>query len=239
MPWSFAICEDEVKHSDALESLIRKWAEKRRHEVVIHTFEDANRLLGAWSDTDSFDALFLDIQLPGGLDGVSFAESVRRKDKDIPIIFVTHHSDLMIKGFSLEALDFIVKPVQEEPLYAALDRMAYRLQQLPEQYFSCRVERENIRYPVRSIYYFISVGHYILINGDENYRFREQMVTLLERLPRNFARIHRSIIVNMDHVYQYGSQRLIFEDAKRTELPISRNHMESFVRTISEYRRFF
>ena len=239
MPWIFAVCEDEKVYREALNEMIRKWASARQHQVTVHSFVDTGKLLGAWSDTNSFNALILDIELPHSVDGLTFAESVRRKDRDIPIIFVTNHSDLIAKGYSVEALDFIIKPVNEEQFFIALDRLAYRLEQMPVQYFNCRVERENMRFPLRDIYFFVNEGHYVMVNGNDEYRFRERVDDLQARLPKNFARIHRSIIVNLDHVFQYSTQRVVMNDAERTEHSIGKNYLDGFIKAISEYRRFF
>ena len=239
MLWRFAQCEDEKTYRETLEALLYLWAKARGREIFVHSFEDAGRLLGAWKDTDSFDALFLDIELPGGMDGLTFAENVRRKDKNIPIVFITIHGDHIAKGYALEVLDFIIKPVVRETIFPVLDRLAYRLDNRAKHYFECRIDRETVRYPMREILYFVSEGHYITLNGDEDFRFREKVDSLQGRLPRNFVRIHRSIIVNMDHVFQYGAGRVILDDARRTEHPVGRGYMENFIKTISEYRRFF
>ena len=238
MSWVFAYCEDEPNARGILAEQLKKWALTSEREVVLHCFEDADRLLGAWKDTETFDALFLDIELPG-LDGMSLAESIRRQDRDIPLVFITNHSYIMPKGFAVEAIDFIVKPLDEAQLFAALDRVAYRLDNRIETFFTCRVERENVRVPVREIYYFISEGHYTYINDDPDYRFREKMDDLFERLPKRFVRIHRSIIVNMDHIHSYNSSRIVLDNEEHGEHPIGKNYLESFIKAISEYRRFF
>jgi len=238
MPWIIAHCEDVKIERDVLEAQLHKWARLRKQQVTLFSFEDANRLLGAWKDTDSFDALILDIELPG-LDGVTLAENVRKKDGQIPIIFVTNHSHIMPKGFALEAIDFLIKPLVEESFFAAMDRLVNRLDHRGEDFFTCRIDREIVRYPLRKIYFFVSDGHYVTINEDSAIRFREKMDPLEARLPKNFVRLHRSIIVNMDHIHQYGIQRVIMDDEQRTEHPIGKNYTESFIKAITEYRRFF
>jgi len=238
LAWILAHCEDIAADREIIETQLKKWARLRKQKVTLYSFEDANRLLGAWRDTDSFDALLLDIELPGQ-DGVSLAESIRKKDRHIPIIFITNHSNIMPKGFALEVIDFLIKPLVEERFFAAMDRLLYRLQRRGDDYFTCRVERETMRFPLRDIYYLVSDGHYVTINDDVMMRFREKMDPLEARLPKNFVRIHRSIIVNMDHIYQYGLQRVIIDDEEHTEQPIGKNYMESFVKAITEYRRFF
>jgi len=239
MVWKFAICEDEQFYLDQLRDAIQEWAQKNGHSIAISPFDNALKLLGAWNDTNSFDALFLDIELPSGMDGLELAASVRKVDSSIPLIFYTSHQELVLTGYPLDAIDYIIKPLNTKRLFSTLDRLATRLDQLKVDYFVFASGSEHMRLPLRSIYYFKSSFHYICINNNAELRFREKMDTLEQHLPSSFARIHRSAIVNLEHVRQAFREYVVLGDELKTQLPVSRRYNEPFMDAYKKYYRFF
>lgn len=78
------------------------------------------------TQTSYFDAVLLDIQMPG-MDGMSFARTLQRQPQSPALIFVTAHPDYACHAFDLEATDYLTKPVRLERLQQALRRaMALR-----------------------------------------------------------------------------------------------------------------
>jgi Response regulator of the LytR/AlgR family len=239
MTWKFAICEDEQIHLDQLRDAIHEWAQQNGHSIAITAFDNALQLLGAWHDTNSFDAFFLDVELPGGMDGMELAKGIRKDDSSVPIVFVTSHKELMPRGYPLDAIDYLVKPLNKKRLFPALGRLATRLKQLEVAYFTFASGSEHMRFPLRSIYFFASSSHYISINNNPEFRFREKMDTLEQRLPSNFARVHQSTIVNLEHVHLAVREYVVLNDEQKTQLPISKRYYDSFMDAYRKYYRFF
>jgi len=239
MVWKFAICEDEQTFLDPLRDAIQEWAQQNGHSIAITPFDNALKLLGAWNDTNSFDALILDIELPSGMDGLELAASVRKVDSSIPLIFYTSHRELVLKGYPLDAIDYIIKPLNIKRLFSALDRLATRLEQLKVDYFVFASGSEHMRLPLRSIYCFGSSSHYISVNNNAEHRFREKMDALEQRLPSSFVRIHQSTIVNLEHVHQTFRDYVVLDDELKTQLPVSRRYYESLMEAYRKYYRFF
>lgn len=239
MSWKIAVCEDEKIYSDRIEKLIIEWSKESGTQISITHFDNALKLLGAWEDTSSFDAFLLDIEMPGGMDGMAFAEAVRKVDDAVPIVFVTSHNELIHKGYPLEALDYLIKPLQKESFFSTMDRLIKRLDQLATRYFVCKIEGEFRRIRARHIYFFTSEGHYVTINYSDEWRFREKMDDVQKRLSSSFARIHQSTIVNLEHIHQFHPNYVVMDDKDRTELPISRRYQSEFLESYHAYYRFF
>ena len=70
--------------------------------------------------------LLLDIEM-GGMDGVTMARKVRQADDAVQIIFITGYSDYIAEGYEVEALNYLMKPVDEEKLFSVLGRAAEKL----------------------------------------------------------------------------------------------------------------
>jgi two-component system LytT family response regulator len=170
------------------------------------------------------DMLFLDIRMPG-LDGFSVVAQLDRRELPY-VVFVTAFDRFAIDAFRVRALDYLLKPVQPSRLDEALDRAREQLSKRSAEDWSTAIhaaaqeqvkEREAPGYLTEVM---VRVGtRDIILKVDEidwiqaetyyarlhirgrSYLYRERMHVLESRLnPRNFARVHRSAIVNLDRV---------------------------------------
>lgn len=185
------------------------------------------------------DLVFLDIQMPG-FDGFSVVQGVMEVEPPL-FIFVTAYSDHAIRAFDVEAVDYLMKPVEPQRLADALERVRQRLaekrsideaERLKEKLAevspeaveeievasaddtpaSSRFEKlinikdrgQIFRVDVDTIERIEAAGDYMCIyTADNSLILRETMKDLEKRLdPRVFQRVHRSWIVNLNHVRQ-------------------------------------
>ena len=116
-----AVCEDVLEEAQWLSDMIYKWYADKGIEGEVSIFEDAAKLLFT-REGDSFDVLFLDIRMPGE-NGVSLAKHLRRLGDDMPIIFVTGEREYILEGYEVEALHYLIKPVQEKKIFECLERV--------------------------------------------------------------------------------------------------------------------
>ncbi len=170
------------------------------------------------------DLVFLDVQMPG-MTGLDVVREIGPEQMPVTI-FVTAYDQYALKAFEVAAIDYLLKPFDDERFEQALERarrllklreveaLRERLLQLlqderpspqpnPSKYLErIAVEmRGQVRViPVRQIDYITASGPYAELHvGDQVYVIREQMQTLEERLdPELFIRIHRSAIVRID-----------------------------------------
>jgi two-component system LytT family response regulator len=145
------------------------------------------------------DLVFLDVQMPG-MTGVEIADTIGR-DKMPATIFVTAYDTHAVKAFELDALDYLVKPFDDERFEQALAR-ARKIQPAEEYMQRIPVEiRGQVRIvPVEMVDYITASGPYAELHvGDRTFAIRERMQTLEERLdPSRFFRVHRSAIARLD-----------------------------------------
>ena len=145
------------------------------------------------------DLVFLDVQMPG-MTGVEIADAVGR-DKMPATIFVTAYETHAVKAFELDALDYLVKPFDDERFEQALARAR---KTLPAEEYMQRIPveiRGQVRIvPVEMVEYITASGPYAELHvGDRTFAIRERMQTLEERLdPSRFFRVHRSAIARLD-----------------------------------------
>ena len=195
---------------------------------------------------------FLDIQMPG-LDGLGVVRKLRERDIEPPhIIFSTAYEQFAIEAFRLEAMDYILKPVERERLEETVGRarklwaertneanslpgaaLAASLASKALPAFNKLLLRSGARNlivdPQELIYATIDDGVITLVTGQgegqANFRTLEELQATLD--PGIFWRAHRSFVVNINKIREVvpwfkSSFQLKMDDKKATEIPVSR-----------------
>ena len=164
------------------------------------------------------DLVFLDIQMPG-FDGFSVVQGLMEVEPPL-FVFVTAFGEHALRAFEAQAVDYLMKPVDEDRLAATMDRVRQRLSERRsageasgddpiaanrfEKMINIRDQGQIFRVDVDTIERIDAAGDYMCIQtGDNTLILRETMKDLEKRLdPRRFQRVHRSTIVNLDLVKQ-------------------------------------
>ncbi len=177
------------------------------------------------------DLMFLDIEMPV-LKGTDFYQSLCEKPK---VIFTTAYRDYALDGFELEAVDYLLKPITFARFFKACERFKSQLSQLPEQthndqtncdhsnsntkeHMFIRVDRKQIKVKLNDIRYIQGLKDYLQIHTKEHtFITKLTMKKLLKSLPARFIQVHRSYIVNQDHISAFTNNDIEVGD---TEIPI-------------------
>jgi two-component system, LytTR family, response regulator LytT len=198
------------------------------------------------------ELVFLDIHMPG-MDGVGVVQRLRARDLDLPqFVFVTAYEQHAIEAFRLEALDYLLKPVERGRLAESIERARRVVQEkktlvsssglpssagtAPKPAAAPRskllVKANNRNFIVDAsevIYATIDDGLITLVTtnmeGHSNYRTIEDLQANLDR--EMFWRVHRSYLVNINRIKEVvpwfkSSYQLRMDDRKHTEVPVSR-----------------
>ena len=171
------------------------------------------------------ELLFLDIQMPG-MDGFDIAtELCSAKNVPTPhIIFTTAHDQYALRAFEIHAVDYLLKPFTRERLSSAVERARKEILLANQQPAANGTTAQNAsRYTTRIVFksrgriVFLPVSDIRWISAEENYvristqtethLLRETMARLEEKLdPDMFLRVHRSSIVNLQHVKEVRTE---------------------------------
>jgi len=152
------------------------------------------------------DVVLMDIRMPG-MDGIEAASYINRMDKPPAIIFTTAYSDHALHAFETHAIDYLLKPIKQSRLEAALDaakRMnKAQLSQLRNDETNCSRKKICVKsrgalelIPVEEIIYFKADQKYVTLRtADQEYLIEESLKTLEEEFSKQFIRIHRNALV--------------------------------------------
>lgn len=185
------------------------------------------------------DVAFLDIQMPG-LNGLELSRLVGDNTK---VIFTTAFPQYALEGFKVDALDYLLKPINFDEFSRAVARAdewfamkrAAGNGAADEEPQNLIVKSDYKQYiiPIDTIVYIEGIRDYIRIHTDDGGALQTLMnlKTAEELLPSNrFARVHRSYIVNVDKVKKIERTRIVFGDVV---VPISDTYKDSFLKLLA------
>ncbi|MBM3774726.1 MAG: response regulator transcription factor [Acidobacteria bacterium] len=239
--FSAVIVDDEQLACDELAWLLKDFPEVEVAATGRNGYEAAELIRKLEPDL-----AFLDVQMPG-LDGIGVIRQLREEGARLPhFIFATAHEQYAVEAFRLEAMDFILKPIDKARLAETMERARRAIQekQKAERPGSTRdefskpprtkllVKSQNRSFIVDAqdvIYATIDNGLITLVTtsveGQSNYRTIEDLQANLDR--EMFWRVHRSYLVNINRIREVvpwfkSSYQLRMDDKKHTEIPVSR-----------------
>jgi two-component system response regulator LytT len=245
MPISCIIVDDEQLALEELSYLLDSISELK----VIgqgHNGLDAIRLVRELEP----DLLFLDIEMPG-LNGFRVVEELAKTDELPQIVFVTAYDHYAVKAFEVNAVDYLLKPIEKSRLEKAVQRAKkqlesevvsnQRIMNLLSMIASPSPKRAKLLIKDKNRNILVDSEEVIFANvsdgiisvttkdlfGETNYRTLEDLQADLD--PETFWRVNRSHLVNINKIAEVvpwfnRTLQLKMGDKKQTEIPVSRSH---------------
>ncbi|WP_144392612.1 LytR/AlgR family response regulator transcription factor [Pleionea sediminis] len=188
----------------------------------------------------SIDLVFLDIRMPE-MDGLEAAGHLMQLENPPAVIFVTAYDDYALDAFSVNAIDYLLKPINRENLAKAIAKASrlnsIQIQKAVEQtpdasnrkHISARIRGEVRLVPVNDIFYFQADQKYINVKHKGGETLIEDPLKQLEKeFSDQFVRIHRNALVNKQYIHgltknEKGHLFIVLKDCE-DELEVSRRH---------------
>lgn len=230
-----AIVEDEQGFRDMLINEVEEWSRRTKRDVQIHPYIHGDAFLFDWEDAPQYDAVFLDIMMPGP-NGMEVGHTIRQSDRDIVLVFVTSMIDHVLEGYEIGAKRYLLKPAKQEDVDICMNGIWDAVNERKLNTYLFRSDGKQLRLPFRDIMYFENFAHYVSLHSmDEEYEFKINLKDIETELPRHFIRCHRSFIVNMDYVYAMDSKNITLRN--KQEIPISQNRLAAVQREFTRSRK--
>lgn len=216
-----AICDDQKIYIDEIARLIKQWKTEKGENLCLYCYDNAFKLLED-SEKIAFSAYLLDIMMPG-LDGLSVAREIRRKNENASIVFLTSSVGFAYESYSVHAMDYLLKPVKRESLFSILDKLISHERAVSDA-LTFEYGSSIFRIPYYMISYVEVIGRYLYFNLTDgtvrkiNGTMSEYEEKLL--LKPEFVQVHRSYIVNMKHIEELSANGIVTFSGKH--IPISR-----------------
>lgn len=226
-----AIVEDETIYARQLEQYLQQYADKRGLSVHITSFEDGLAIVESYRP--EWDLIFLDIRM-AHMDGMETAKRIRDQDSSVILIFITSMAQYAIRGYEVDAQDFILKPVSYPQLSLRLDKAVRFLRRDTQKYLILPFEARKEKVAVSDILYIEVQNHNVhVVTPIRTYLLRGTLQEMEEQLAGcHFSRCNHCYLVNLQNVTSFLKDSVIVGNH---ELAMSRPKKKQFMQDLSDY----
>ena len=228
---NLAIVEDEDSYAEQLTEFINKFQAESGNTFRITRFRDGDEIVTGYRG--NFDVILMDIEMKL-MDGMSAAEEIRKMDRDVIIMFITNMTNYAIRGYQVDALDYVLKPVSYFAFSQKLDRAISRISKEKSNTITIEMSSTIKKLDVDSIFYIESEGHNLIFYTDKGeFQVRAKMSDYEDLLtPYNFFRSNKGYLVNLKYVDGVESGACLIAGKS---LVISRSRKSAFMDALTNY----
>lgn len=227
------IVEDDAQATDVLRSHLLRFGRERGVEFRVDTLASAVEFLDG---RHAADIVFLDIGLPG-INGMEAAEIWRQGDAETPLIFVTDLAQYAVRGYQVDALDFMVKPVTYDDFALRMGRALRAMERNAASTLSLPTS-DGLRVVNEADIIYVEILRHDLywhIKGEKDpLRMRGTITAAAERLgSKRFCRVSASHLVNMGQVSLVRPGSIVMSDG--TEISFTRSRKKEALAALTRF----
>ena len=232
MTVQIAVCDDEEYSLKEHQKMLKQIAGENGWELELKCFRSGEELLDAYSE--KWDMILLDVQMEGA-DGFKIAEKIRENDREMTILFVTNLRERAIEGYSVQAFQYLAKPVPFE-------RFRYEIEKAMEA--SRRRRGTTISLRSGNLVFPVSVNDILYVearSGLCDVHLPQQVIRAsctLQKLETElkdygFSRCHIGFLINLSKVDHVGTAEVVLANSET--IPISRHRKKQLLLDLAQY----
>lgn len=229
------IVEDQAEERERLQAFTEKYCAAHQLAAQLCLYPDGDSFLQHYALDPHPDLIFMDIEMPGK-SGMETARKLRELDPQVPLIFITYMVQFALEGYSVDAADFIPKPVTYASFSAHLDRQLGKIRAGAPRFLQTSYAKQPLSLRIQHICYIESLHKKTIIHdidGETHYS-SEPLYALEEKLSDEpFFRCHNGYLVNLAHVKRMDSANVFMPN---DALPLSKYRKKEFMQTLAAYR---
>lgn len=228
-----AVVDDAKSAVNKMMECLERYSSERGIEFSVRYFTNPLDFLENYEAC--YDIIFMDIEMPE-YDGISAMKRIRAFDKNTILIYITNMANMAIKCYEVDALDFIVKPVEYFSFSVKMDRAVSRLRKNKEKELLIRTTSGTLKVFASQIIYLEVIKHAVVYHtagGDFlAYGTLKQAEKLLGE--HGFARCHNCYLVNLRHVVKLEDNSITLDGAEG-DLLISKSRKRDFIAAWTDF----
>lgn len=194
-----AVAEDDPQCFAQMERYIGQFGRETGRAFHITRFDNGEDLVEQYRP--DFDLILMDVEMPF-MDGMTAAGYVRQVDPEVVIVFVTNLAQYAIQGYSVNALDYILKPLSYFSFSQRLGRALSYVRRREADYITVAVKGGAVKVEVDGLYYAERLGRQLMLHTRTGIHASTATLQQLEEAlaGRRFARCNKGYLVNLEHV---------------------------------------
>lgn len=226
-----AIVEDESIYADSLQEYIQKYAQEQGRQIKVTLHTDGEDIVDNY--TGEYDIILMDIQMRF-MDGMTAAEKIRKLDEEVVIMFITNMTQYAVRGYQVDAMDYVLKPVEYFAFSQKLDKAISRIRRKSRNFITVPTEDGIQKVDVELIEYVESQGHNVIFRTESEEFVARNTLKILEKTlePYGFFRCSKGFLVNMKMVDGISGGDCVIKNKK---IPIGRTRKKEFMDVLIKY----
>ena len=222
-----AICDDNLRYRQEMESNVKSWAKAQNFEVEISVFDHGDALLSTCQSWNP-DIILLDIMMPL-LSGMDTAREIRKRNQVVKIIFFTSAPEFAVESYDVKASGYLLKPLQTDKFRQVMNDCISDMQVEPEHLIA-RTSEGYQKILLHHIDCIEAQNKKLLIHLDDHSQLEvlETFSHFTQTLPadKGFFKCHRSYMVFMPNIDQFTTTEITTKSG--IIIPIARSYTKAF-----------
>ncbi len=225
------VVEDERKYAEQLEQFVYRYGEEHGVEFSVRFFSSGVDFISDYSS--QADIVFMDIEMPQ-MNGMDCAVKLRKTDANVPLIFVTSSTHYAVRGYEVDAIGYMVKPVVYFPFSVLMDKVMTRIAQAEGKEIFVQNREYVKRLTSKEIHYVEVMDHYLIYHTEEGeFRGIGKMKDVESQLSgSDYFRCGNSYLVNLRYVQEIDDNRAV---VGKDEIFISRRRKKDFLIALNNF----
>lgn len=194
-----AVVEDDKAYREELMRFLKRYEQESNEKFQITTFTDGDEIVESYCG--EYDIILMDIVMKY-LNGMDAAERIREADSEVVIIFITNTPQYAMKGYTVDALDYVLKPISYYAFSQRIDRALARMKKRRKKYISVSFKGGIKKLEVSQITYVEVRDHDLIYHtAEEEYFSKGTLAAVEETLgTEHFFRCNKCYLVNLEYV---------------------------------------
>ena len=194
-----ALVEDEPGYRAQIRDYLDRYSKEYNQKLIVTDFSDGDEI--ALNYKAGYDVILMDIEMKF-MDGMTAAEMIRQKDAEVVIIFITNLPQYAIKGYAVDALDYVLKPVSYYAFSQRINRAITRMSRRQKRYLSVTTREGTHKLAYDSINYIEVQAHELVYHTTDGSVTAPGTLKEVEKTldMQTFFRCNKGCLVNLERV---------------------------------------
>ena len=235
-----AICDDEAYYRSQIQKLLEQYGKERDFVFQIDEYSSGKELLEkAKKMEESYQIIFMDVDMPD-MQGTDVAKALRERKNNVVFCFVTAYEQYAYAAFEVDALDYIIKPIDYDKIKRFMDKalewqeFQRERQEAAKKYLILPPKQENRQVEQKDILYIEKRRNKCVVTTEtDEFICYDTLQNIYTQLNENiFVYTHQGYIVNFYRIKEIQGNVAFLGNGK--EIPVSRRHKEELKRRFDE-----
>lgn len=226
-----ALVEDEESSQRTLTEYLERFSQEINEKIHVSIFPDGAEIVEDYRG--NYDIILMDI-LMRYMDGMEAASEIRKVDKEVVILFITSTPQYVMKGYTVDALDYVLKPVSYFAFSQRMQRALERMKHRTRKFISVPFQGGMRKLDISQIRYIEVVNHSLIYHLDgETLEAKGVLSELEDALTEyHFFRCNKCYLVNLEHVNGVNEN---CADVDGDQIQVSRPKKKAFLDALNNY----